>query len=131
MYFSPFAECSRKFHLGSFLLFQICSCLIVTALSVQFHPYPEGDKRTGRERTRTPENQDSSNQAIPLQTFVIFNKNSPPCEDNTEIIHCCNKLKTDCKKKKKLNPFALGDFAEKSLLKLVERFSGHCRAIKS
>ena len=28
-----------------------------------------------------------------------------------------------------LNPFAPGDFAEKRVLKLVERFSGHCRAI--
>ena len=30
-----------------------------------------------------------------------------------------------------LNPFAPGDFAEKRVLKLVEWFSGHCRAIKS
>ena len=29
-----------------------------------------------------------------------------------------------------LNPFAPGDFAEKRVLKLVEWFSGHCRAIK-
>ena len=29
------------------------------------------------------------------------------------------------------NPFAPGDFAEKRILKLVEWFSGHCRAIKS
>ena len=29
------------------------------------------------------------------------------------------------------NPFAPGDFAEKCVLKLVEWFSGHCRAIKS
>ena len=28
-------------------------------------------------------------------------------------------------------PFAPGDFAEKHVLKLVEWFSGHCRAIKS
>ena len=28
------------------------------------------------------------------------------------------------------NPFAPGDFAEKRVLKLVEWFSGHCRAIK-
>ena len=28
-------------------------------------------------------------------------------------------------------PFAPGDFAEKRVLKLVEWFSGHCRAIKS
>ena len=27
-------------------------------------------------------------------------------------------------------PFAPGDFAEKRALKLVERFSGHCGAIK-
>ena len=32
---------------------------------------------------------------------------------------------------KLLNPFAPGDFAEKRVLKLVEWFSGHCRAIKS
>ena len=32
---------------------------------------------------------------------------------------------------KSLNPFAPGDFAEKRVLKLVEWFSGHCRAIKS
>ena len=31
----------------------------------------------------------------------------------------------------RLNPFAPGDFAEKRVLKLVEWFSGHCRAIKS
>ena len=30
-----------------------------------------------------------------------------------------------------INPFAPGDFAEKCVLKLVEWFSGHCRAIKS
>ena len=29
------------------------------------------------------------------------------------------------------NPFAPGDFAEKRVLKLVEWFSGLCRAIKS
>lgn len=29
------------------------------------------------------------------------------------------------------NPFAFGDFAEKCLLKLVEWFSDHCRAVKS
>ena len=29
------------------------------------------------------------------------------------------------------NPFALGDFAKKCVLKLVEWFSGHCCAIKS
>ena len=29
------------------------------------------------------------------------------------------------------HPFAPGDFAEKRVLKLVEWFSGHCRAIKS
>ena len=32
---------------------------------------------------------------------------------------------------KVINPFAPGDFAEKRVLKLVEWFSGHCRAIKS
>ena len=30
-----------------------------------------------------------------------------------------------------VNPFAPGDFAEKRVLKLVDWFSGHCRAIKS
>ena len=30
-----------------------------------------------------------------------------------------------------INPFAPGDFAEKHVLKLVEWFSGHCRAVKS
>ena len=30
-----------------------------------------------------------------------------------------------------LNPFAPGDFAVKCVLKLVERFSGHCCAIES
>ena len=30
-----------------------------------------------------------------------------------------------------INPFAPGDFAEKHILKLVEWFSDHCRAIKS
>ena len=29
------------------------------------------------------------------------------------------------------NPFAPADFAEKRVLKLIEWFSGHCRAIKS
>ena len=32
---------------------------------------------------------------------------------------------------REFNPFAPGDFAEKRILKLVEWFSGHCRAIKS
>ena len=31
---------------------------------------------------------------------------------------------------RQFNPFAPGDFAEKPVLKLVERFSGHCCAIK-
>ena len=35
------------------------------------------------------------------------------------------------KNTKYINPFAPGDFAEKRVLKLVEWFSGHCRAIKS
>ena len=30
-----------------------------------------------------------------------------------------------------LNPFTPGDFAKKRVLKLVERFSGRCRAIES
>ena len=30
-----------------------------------------------------------------------------------------------------LNPFAPGDFDQKRVLKLVEWFSGHCRAMKS
>ena len=30
-----------------------------------------------------------------------------------------------------LNPFAPGDFAKKQVLKLVERFSDHCRVIES
>ena len=33
--------------------------------------------------------------------------------------------------KNDINPFAPGDFTEKRVLKLVEWFSGHCRAIKS
>ena len=39
---------------------------------------------------------------------------------------CCE-LSLCCR----INPFAPGDFAEKRVLKLVEWFSGHCRAIKS
>ena len=35
-----------------------------------------------------------------------------------------------CGLNRKINPFAPGDFAEKRVLKLVEWFSGHCRAIK-
>ena len=31
---------------------------------------------------------------------------------------------------KQFNPFAPGDFAEKPVLKLVEQFSGNCRALK-
>ena len=30
-----------------------------------------------------------------------------------------------------LNPFAPGEFAQKHVLKWVEWFSGHCRAVKS
>ena len=30
-----------------------------------------------------------------------------------------------------VNPFTPGDFAKKRVLKLVEWFSGHCRAIKN
>ena len=33
--------------------------------------------------------------------------------------------------KQVFNPFAPADFAQKRVLKLVEWFSGHCRAIKS
>ena len=50
------------------------------------------------------ENQDSSNQArlqsgySPRDICQFFKKNAPPCEDNTEIIRCCTKVKTDCKK---------------------------------
>ena len=36
-----------------------------------------------------------------------------------------------CGLNRKINPFAPGDFAEKRVLKLVEWFSGHCRAVKS
>ena len=36
-----------------------------------------------------------------------------------------------CFLKTLFNPFAPGDFAEKRVLKLVEWFSDHCRAIKS
>ena len=39
--------------------------------------------------------------------------------------------KTPGTEKHKVNPFAPGDFAEKRVLKLVEWFSGHRRAIKS
>ena len=60
-------------------------------------------KRRGHARSWTSENQDSSNQAIPPQTFAIFNKNAPPCEDTTQIIHCCAELKTDCKRNKLKN----------------------------
>ena len=38
---------------------------------------------------------------------------------------------TRCTTSNLINPFAPGDFAEKRVLKLVEWFSGHCRAIKS
>ena len=41
------------------------------------------------------------------------------------------KIISDSTKFKPINPFAPGDFAEKRVLKLVEWFSGHCRAIKS
>ena len=44
------------------------------------------------------------------------------CQVDTAVI---NKNITD------FNPFAPGDFAQKRVLKLVEWFSGHCRAIKS
>ena len=40
-------------------------------------------------------------------------------------------LKKGYKPETSFNPFAPGDFAEKRILKLVEWFSGHCRAIKS
>ena len=39
--------------------------------------------------------------------------------------------KKDSKGDVDINPFAPGDFAEKRVLKLVEWFSGYCRAIKS
>ena len=44
-------------------------------------------------------------------------------------IHIC--LQVSFTPKDSINPFAPGDFAEKRVLKLVEWFSGHCRAIKS
>ena len=40
----------------------------------------------------------------------------------------CERIRVN---QEEFNPFAPGDFAEKRVLKLVEWFSGHCRAIKS
>ena len=48
---------------------------------------------------------------------------SPKKRTITMNIHMNNKFL--------FNPFASGDFAKKRVLKLVEWFSGHCRAIKS
>ena len=51
-----------------------------------------------------------------------------------EISKFCRNLCHDPSLKQnnvKVNPFAPGDFAEKHVLKLVEWFSGHYRAIKS
>ena len=42
-----------------------------------------------------------------------------------------DRCRYDCLILGSFNPFAPGDFAEKRVLKLVEWFSGHCRAIKS
>ena len=44
------------------------------------------------------------------------------CDDNVHFVVSVSSV---------LNPFARGDFTEKRVLKLVEWFSGHGRAIKS
>ena len=54
----------------------------------------------------------------------------------TKKIPAARKVPTPPPQKKNVsnsvpNSLALGDYAEKHVLKLVERFSGHCRAIKS
>ena len=64
----------------------------------------------------------------------VFNNGTPPKVSNlftyfSKIHHC--KTRFSVAGNFYLNPFAPGDFAEKRALKLVEWFSGHCRAIKS
>ena len=43
---------------------------------------------------------------------------------------CIESMSINVLKHNPFNPFAPGDFAEKRVLRLVEWFSGHCRAIK-
>ena len=50
---------------------------------------------------------------------------------NIQLLPKAADLRNKAFDKFRLNPFAPGDFAEKSVLKLVEWFSGNCRAIKS
>ena len=52
------------------------------------------------------------------------------CQSNLLGISCVRKF-ARLHIKQHFNPFTPGDFAEKRVLKLVEWFSGHCRAIKS
>ena len=54
------------------------------------------------------------------------------CIFGMSIIAGCPQMRVDCTylSAPAFNPFAPGDFAEKRVLKLVEWFSGHCRAIK-
>ena len=61
------------------------------------------------------------------------------CLPFTCLLHSCCGIFTKFEVKSRsiisalfaINPFAPGDFVEKRVLKLVEWFSGHCRAIKS
>ena len=50
---------------------------------------------------------------------------------NIQLLPKAADLRNKAFDKFRLNPFAPGDFAEKRVLKLVEWFSGHCRAIRA
>ena len=54
-------------------------------------------------------------------------------EDNQVVVEVTGsrKLENGLVIRGTFNPFAPGDFAEKRVLKLIEWFSDHCRAIKS
>ena len=59
---------------------------------------------------------------FPTRQLSFFKKHAPPCEDNTEIIRCCTKVKTDCKKIKLIKNFNENKLEKRDLkiLPLIE-----------
>ena len=70
---------------------------------------------------------------LPAQWFTLLTwgylTKTLLCPDHTLVTIYCLVVATEAQQP--INPFAPGDFAQKRVLKLVEWFSGHCRAIKS
>ena len=68
-----------------------------------------------------------STELFSLGTYSVSLNNDNLYDWTIKIIRCVRRVHCILP----FNPFAPGDFAEKRVMKLVEWFSGHCRAIKS